>query len=116
MTKIQKMLLVGSAALGFMYFKQKTKGCTMYLVKGEKVCEGELQGYHMWYSNNKDIKSGYYHWTNFPTGFGDDLDKAWVKKAAEETVELTMGTPIYDLAQSNLERYWDGTEPITFIK
>ena len=112
----QKVLLLAAAGLGYVYLKQKTCKGDMYEVKGEKVCEEDLEGYYMWHSTNLDYKSGYYHWSNFPSGFGVELDEAGFTQAMKDSVNLNELDPLRINAQTMLEKYWDGTEPIKFIK
>ena len=117
LSKKQKIILVAGGVVMYFMSKKTTiadKNCAKSFIdvmNEEEVCEEDLnsRGYYFWNSSNDLFPSGYFHWSNFPSGFGEALDEAGFTSALKHTNSLQPDDPVYIHAQNTLEQYYDGT-------
>jgi len=113
---MKKIVMIGGAGVMLYLYLQSDKPkppkTVKFIVDGQEVLETKLEelGYHFYQTDNGDVPTGYYTYTSFPSGFGVELDKAYVPSAFKHIQEMNMEH--YNNAQIQLKKNYNGDLPL----
>lgn len=106
----------GAGVLLYLYLqsdKPKPAKVQNFIVDGNSVPETKLEslGYFYYQTDTGDIPTGYYNYTSFPSGFGEELDKQFIQSAFEDIKEQT-NIDLIKNAHITLKKYYNGDLPL----